>query len=239
MEITNFISPKQILEIKKDIVEEALARANPIIAGEFDQGIMLLAENPSTSLFKISEIYDRIAFAGTGVYNDYEKLRKSGVQYADLRGFSYSRQDVSAKSIAGEYSAILGDIFSHQQVPLEVEIMLVQLGETEKDNRLYHIAYSGGLIEKHGFAVIGDIHRDEDEGKPVKNKLEKYLAAKPQPQARPLEDVFEWAYEALNSLKESRLTPGQLEMAVLDRTVPRDRKFKRLSGEDIQKLMKP
>jgi proteasome alpha subunit len=223
--------------MNKDIVEDALVRSNPIIAGEYDRGIMLLAENPSASLFKISEIYDRIAFAGTGVYNDYEKLRKSGVQYADLRGFTYSRKDVSAKSIAGEYSAILGDIFSHQQVPLEVEIMVVELGESPADNLIYHIAYSGGLIEKHGFAVIGDIHRGGEEDKVIKNTLEDFLSEKPDPRQSPLEAVFGHAYEALNTMRDRELAPGRLEMVILDRTLPRERKFHRLSGEDIQQLM--
>ena len=98
MEFSQFVSPKELLKIKRDIVEEALARANPIVALEFKKGILLLAENPSSTLNKIAEIYDRIAFAGTGVYNDYEKLRRAGVQYADLKGFAYSRKDVKAKA---------------------------------------------------------------------------------------------------------------------------------------------
>ena len=135
MDITNFISPKQLLKIKSDIAEEAIIRANPIIAADYKDGIMIIAENPTTTLFKITELYDRIAFAGTGVYNDYERLRKAGVQYADVKGFTYSRTDVKAKAIAGEYSSILGEIFSKQHVPMEVEILVLELGENNEENR--------------------------------------------------------------------------------------------------------
>ena len=122
VDIANFISPKQLIEMKREIVELALARANPIVALEYRDGILLMAENPSDSLSKISEVYDRIVFAGTGVYNDYERLRRAGVQYADLRGFSYSRVDVKAKGLASEFSAILGETFARQQLPWEVEL---------------------------------------------------------------------------------------------------------------------
>jgi len=236
MEITNFISPKKILEIKKDIVEEALVRANPIIAGEYDNGIILMAENPNASLAKISEIYDRIAFAGTGVYNDYEKLRKAGVQHADLRGFTYSRKDVSAKSIAGEYATILGDIFGQQQVPLEVEILVVELGASQESNRMYYITYSGGLVEEHGFAVIGDIHLNEEDHKPVKNTLEQFLSDYPDPHTLPLKEVFQAAYNALDTVKGRELPAENLEVAILDRTVQKERKFKKLSRQEINRL---
>jgi len=238
MDIGNFISPKQLLEIKKEIVEQALARSNPILAIEYDQGILVMAENPSDSLNKISEIYDRMVFAGTGVFNDYERLRRAGVQYADVKGFNYSRRDVKARSLATEFSAILGDIFSRQQVPWEVEILVVELGAEPKDNRMYVILYSGGLIEEKRFCVIGDIIRDK-EGELRKNILTRRLRDKNIEGSEPLAQAFKTGYEAISSLKDGaqKIPPKNLEAVVLDREVKRERKMRRLKGQEIESLI--
>jgi proteasome alpha subunit len=237
VDISNFISPKQLIEIKREIVEQALARANPILALEYRDGILVMAENPSDSLNKISEIYDRIVFAGTGVYNDYERLRRAGVQAADLRGFSYSRSDVLAKSLASDFSSILGETFSRQQVPWEVEILVVELGEEPRENRMYVILYSGGLVEEKQFCVIGDIVRDK-EGELHKNVLSHKLAQREMQGDEPLEEAFTAGYESLMSLKsgDEGIAPNALEAVVLDRTLKRQRKMRRLSSAEIEAL---
>ena len=238
MDISNFISPKQLIEIKREIVEQALARANPILAMEYQDGIVILAENPSNSLNKVSEIYDRIAFAGTGVYNDYERLRRSGVQYADVKGFSYSRRDVKAKSIATEYSSILGDIFTRQQVPWEVEILVAEIGHRKQDNRMYVIPFSGGLVEEKLFCAIGDIYRDK-EGEYRKNVLRKRLGERNITGEEPLAQAVRTGHEVLNTLKEdkSRIAVENLEVLALDNTVKHNRKARRLGAEELKGLL--
>jgi proteasome alpha subunit len=238
MDISNFISPKQLIEIKREIVEQALARANPIIAMEYKDGIVLMAENPSDTLNKASEIYDRIAFAGTGVYNDYERLRRAGVQYADVKGFSYSRRDVKAKAIATEYSSILGDIFTRQQVPWEVEILVVEIGDEPVMNRMYVIPFSGGLVEEKLFCAIGDIYRDK-EGEYRKNVLRKRLQEKELSGQEPLERAVRTGSEVLNSLKDgaSQIPAKNLEVVILDRTLKRNRKVRRLPHPEVETLI--
>lgn len=237
MEIGNFISPKKLIEIKRDIVEAALTQSNPIFGLEYDQGILLMAENPSYSLHKISEVFDRIAFAGTGVYNDYERLRKAGVQYADMKGFSYSRVDVKAKSIASSYSDTLGEIFSRSSVPMEVEILLAELGETQEENRFFYITYSGGLIEEKNYSVIGDIYPDGTSKKVKKNLIRKFLKEKGIKGALSMEETFRIGIDALNSVRTgSEIEPGSLEVATLDRGSAGNRKFKRFTKGEILDL---
>ena len=238
MDIANFISPKELLKIKREIVEQALALANPIVALEYQDGIAIIAENPSESLNKMGELYDRIAFAGTGVYNDYERLRRAGVQYADVKGFSYSRRDVKAKAIATEFSSILGDIFSHQQMPFEVEILIAEVAETPADNRMFVIRFSGGLVEERGFCAIGDIFRDK-EGALKKSVLRKKLSERGLTGSETLADAFRAGFDALHVVKEGgvRLKAENVEMVVLDRTVKRGRKVRRLTTPEIQALL--
>jgi proteasome alpha subunit len=238
MDIGNFISPKKLIEIKRNIVEEALTQSNPILAIEYNQGIFLMAENPSYSLHKISEIFDYIAFAGTGVYNDYERLRKAGVQYADVKGFSYSRNDVKAKSIASSYSDTLGEIFSRSNMPLEVEIMLAELGETQEDNRFFYVTYSGGLVEEKYFSVIGDIYQDAGSKKIEKNLIRKFLHEKNIDGNQSLEATCQLGLGALNSIRSGLNTkPENLEITILDRSTPRTRKFRRFGLQKIKSMM--
>jgi len=238
MDVTNFLSPKELLKIKREIVEAALALAKPIIAMRYADGILVMAENPTRSLYKVSEIYDRILFAGTGVYNDYERLRRSGVQYADVKGFSYSRRDVKAKALASEYSTILGDIFSRQQVPWEVEILVAEIGDRAADSRMYFIPFSGGLIEELVVCAIGDIYRDKD-GELHKNTLRRRLDERHLTGEEPLERSFVAGYEVLCSLKDedSGIEPENLEVVALDRTIKRERKMRRLGVDEIRVLV--
>jgi proteasome alpha subunit len=241
MEIGNFISPKQLLEIKADLAEAALAQANPIVAVSYRDGVLMVAENPSRTLNKTSEIYDRIAFCGTGVYNDYERLRRNGIQTADLRGFGYSRADVRAKTIAGDYATILGDVFTSRSVPLEVEILLIEIGSSaEEPNIFYKILFSGGLLEDQRFSVIGDIHLpDKASTKRKKNLLYKFLQDRQFAADQQLPEAFELCCKALESTREgtSKLQPTNLEVAVLDRTLVSHRKFRRLPPAEILTLV--
>ena len=148
-----YVSPEQWYQDKAEYARKGISRGKPIVALEFEGGIALLGENRSASLRKISEIYDRIAFAGVGKFDEYENLRKSGIRYADLRGYSYCRDDVSAKSLANEYSTVLGSIFTREMKPFEVELLVAEVGED--GNAFYRILYDGSMTDHEHFASIG------------------------------------------------------------------------------------
>src|SRR5438552_18768742 len=137
MAVPFYVSPDQIMQDKAEYARKGIAKGRSIVAVEYADGLLLMAENPSASLNKISEIYDRIAFAGVGKYSEFENLRKAGIRYADLKGFMYSREDVTARSLANGYSQSLGTIFSQELKPLEVEILVVQVGHNGQANEIY------------------------------------------------------------------------------------------------------
>ncbi|MGE3541909.1 MAG: proteasome subunit alpha [Candidatus Tectimicrobiota bacterium] len=150
-----YVSPDQVMRDKAEYARNGIAKGRSIVALEYEAGLLLMAENPSASLNKISEIYDRIAFAGVGKYSEFENLRKAGIRYADLKGYSYSRQDVTTKSLANAYSESIGTIFTRDPKPLEVEILIIEVGETSARNEMYHISFDGTITDRRQFAVIG------------------------------------------------------------------------------------
>jgi len=147
-----YIPPEQLVREKTEFARKGIARGRSIVAIEYAEGVLLLAENPSTALRKISEMYDHIAFAGVGRYNEYETLRKAGIRQADLMGYLYSREDVKAQALATNFSEALGAIFSREPKPFEVEVLVVEAGEP---NRLFRIAYDGTLNDERQIAAIG------------------------------------------------------------------------------------
>jgi proteasome alpha subunit len=153
MSMPFYVAPEQVMKDRAEYAQKGIARGRSLVATTYDVGIAIVAENPSRSLHKISEIYDRIAFGGVGKYNEYDQLRVAGVRHADTKGFVYSRQDVDARSLANLYAQYLGNVFTHEMKPLEVEILVAELGETE--NQLYHIAYEGTITDEDRFAVLG------------------------------------------------------------------------------------
>jgi proteasome alpha subunit len=147
--------PEQMMQDKAEYARKGIARGKSIVAIEYDGGIALVAENPSSSLSKVSEIYDQMAFAGVGKYGEFENLRKVGIRYADVKGYSYSRQDVTGKSLANAYSQAIGQIFTQEMKPLEVEILVVEIGDEPSGNAMYHILYDGTISDHHRVVVIG------------------------------------------------------------------------------------
>jgi proteasome alpha subunit len=148
-----YVAPEQVMKDRAEYAQKGIARGRSLVATTYDVGIAMVAENPSRSLHKISEIYDRIAFGGVGKYNEYDQLRVAGVRHADTKGYAYSREDVDARSLANLYAQYLGNVFTHEMKPLEVEILVAELGESE--NQLYHIAYEGTITDEERFAVLG------------------------------------------------------------------------------------
>ena len=150
-----YVAPEQLIRDRAEFAQKGIARGRSIVGAIFDAGVVLVAENPSASLFKISEIYDRIAFAGVGKYNEFDRLREAGIRWADSTGFTYSRGDVDVRALANFYAQHLGDMFTEGQKPLEVEILIAQLGNQLHPTKLYRIAYEGTITDEPRFVVLG------------------------------------------------------------------------------------
>jgi proteasome alpha subunit len=149
------VSPEQVMKDRADYARKGIARGRALVAVQYSDGIVLVAENTSNTLRKISEIYDRIGFAGVGKYNEFDQLRRFGVRNADVKGYQYSRDDVEARSLANEYAQILGQTFTHEMKPLEVEILVAEVGFTQESDQLFHIMYDGTLVDEQGMSVLG------------------------------------------------------------------------------------
>ncbi|MSO40186.1 MAG: proteasome subunit alpha [Ilumatobacteraceae bacterium] len=150
-----YVAPEQLMKDRADYARKGIARGRALVAVQYVDGILLVSENTSNTLRKISEIYDRIGFAGVGKYNEFDQLRRFGVRNADVRGYQYSRDDVEARSLANEYAQILGQTFTHDVKPYEVEILLVEVGTDQNSDQLFHIMYDGTLMDERGLSVLG------------------------------------------------------------------------------------
>ena len=150
-----YVSPEQLIKDRAEFAQKGIARGRSLVAAIYDKGVVMVAENPSASLNKISEVYDRIAFAGVGRYNEFDRLREAGIRWADSTGFTYSREDVDARALANYYAQHLGDMFTEGQKPLEVEILVAQLGNALRPTKLYRVAYEGTISDEQHFAVVG------------------------------------------------------------------------------------
>lgn len=155
MTMPYYVAPEQVMKDRAEYAQKGIARGRSLVATVYDQGILIVADNPSRSLHKISEIYDRIAFAGVGKYNEFDQLRVSGIRHADTKGYAYSREDVDARSLANLYAQYLGQVFTHEMKPLEVEILVAELGTGVRSNQLYHVAYEGTITDEDRYAVLG------------------------------------------------------------------------------------
>jgi proteasome alpha subunit len=224
MSMPFYVAPEQWMKDKADFARKGIARGRALAALEFQDGILLAAENSSATLRKISEIYDRIAFAGAGKYNEYDQLRRAGVRHADLKGYSYSREDVDARSLANAYAQMLGDVFTHEAKPMEVEILVAEVGETPADDQLFHILYDGTVVDESRFSVLGG------EAEMITERLgEGYR------DEMSLGDALKVAIAALAG-PEREVPVTELEVASLTRGTTR-RAFKRYSDDQITALL--
>ena len=226
MSIPYYVSPEQLMQDKAEYAKKGIAKGRSIIAMEYQDGVLFVADNPSSSLFKVSEIYDSIAFSGAGKYSEFENLRKAGIQHADLKGFMYSREDVTARSLANGYSQTLGSIFGQELKPFEVEILLAQVSEQGSENELYRIAFDGAIFHEHVFVVIGG------KSEALVAELQKGNGGK----APELQASLQHCVTALKSVAEQEIQPNGLEIAILDRTL-KGRKFRRLSAAEFSSLL--
>ena len=155
MSMPFYVAPEQVMKDRADYARKGIARGRALVALRYTDGIAIVAENPSETLRKISEIYDRIAFAGVGKYNEFDQLRVAGVRAADLKGFQYSRDDVDARSLANQYAQILGQIFTHEMKPMEVEILVAEVGQVPAGDQMFHILYDGTVMDERDHSVLG------------------------------------------------------------------------------------
>ena len=222
-----YVAPEQVMKDRADYDRKGIARGRSIISSTYENGIIIVAENSSNTLHKVSEIYDRIGFAGVGRYNEFDSLRIQGIRHADLKGFNYSRYDVDALSLANQYAQILGQTFTNEMKPLEVEILVAEIGETadEADNdQLFHILYDGTVFDRDRFAVLGG------DAEAITSRID---------------DGFEPRLAVGAALKQAQaalagpdrtLLADDLEVAILDRDHGR-RTFRRIVGEELAGLV--
>ncbi|MHB1535991.1 MAG: proteasome subunit alpha [Acidimicrobiales bacterium] len=224
MSMPFYVAPEQFMKDKADFARKNIARGRPLVATVFAGGILICAENPSQSLHKVSEIYDRMAFAGVGRYNEFDQLRRAGVQHADIKGYQYSREDVDARSLANLYAQHMGNVFTHEMKPLEVEILVAEVGGHAGDDQLFHILYDGSIVDEDRFTVLG---------------------GEADATARRLEAGFDTGWDLGAALRaavgalagsDRTLAAGELEVAVLDRSNGR-RAFRRIDKPTVGELL--
>lgn len=224
MNMPFYVAPEQVMKDRADYARKGIARGRSLVAVSYSDGIAMCAENPSSTLNKISEIYDRIAFAGVGKYNEFDQLRISGVRHADLKGYVYSRTDVDARSLANKYAQILGDIFTHKLKPMEVEILVAEIGDSTQDDRMFHILYDGTVDDESTYMVIGG------EAESISDRLADLY--EPEMSA---EAALRCTVKALSG-PNRELQPSALEAALLARSKGR-RNFLRLAEEEIGAIL--
>lgn len=224
MSMPFYVAPEQVMKDRADYARKGIARGRALVAIQYDAGIAIVAENPSNTLRKVSEIYDRIAFAGVGKYNEFDQLRVAGVRAADLKGYQYSRADVDARSLANQYAQILGQIFTHEMKPLEVEILVAEIGADSAGDQLFHILYDGTVLDEKRFSVLGG---DADA---IAARLGPDLASTPD-----LASAVRIARRALCG-PDRQLVADDLEVAVLRRNGTR-RAFARLDDSEVSRLL--
>jgi len=230
MSMPFYVSPEQVMADKAEFASKGVARGKSSLVVECDIGILMMAENPST-LSKIGEIYDRVGFAGVGKFSEFDQLRKIGVRYADIKGYAYSRDDVRGRGLANAYSQVVGDAFSQQLKPLEVEIVVVEVGDStlagHENNAIYRIQYDGSISDHHGFCVIGG----------ASEELSDFLRSRYQ-DGIPLGEAIELGKTALEQAAEGEpsVEVKNLEVCVLERERA-GRKFVRLNSDRVGELL--
>jgi proteasome alpha subunit len=222
-----YTSPEQLMRERSELARKGIARGRSVVALKYAGGVLFVAENPSPTLHKVSEIYDRIGFAAVGRYSEFEALRVAGVRIADVRGYSYDRRDVTGRSLANTYAQHLGAIFTEQIKPFEVEICVAEVGFTADTDQLYRLTYDGSIVDEPKYVVMGG--QADTIASSLKDSFSDGLE---------LADAAKLAIQALSSGGDSARELGmdQLEVAVLDRARPH-RTFRRIQGAALSALL--
>lgn len=221
MSMPMYVPPEQLIKDRAEFAKKGIARGRPIVVIEYADGILLMGENPSGSLQKIGEIYDKVAFAGVGRFNEFESLRVAGIRYADVKGYSYGRLDVTAKGLANAYAQTLGQVFTHEVKPYEIEVIVAEIDDDPAATQIYRIQYDGTLTDLRRFGVIGGNEED------LTTRLESDYS-----DGLDLAGALRLGCGAIESLESSSIAADAWEAAVLDRTGGR-RKFRRIDKDTI------
>ena len=228
MSMPFYVPPEQVMKDRADFARKGIARGRSVVVLGYDKGVAFVAENPSRALHKVSEIYDRIAFAAVGRYNEFESLRVAGIRYADLRGYSYDRTDVTARALANTYAQTLGAIFTQESKPFEIEIVVAEVGATTDDDQIFRLTYDGSVADEQGFVAMGG----------ASDAAEERLGTTWRP-GLTLAEALKVAVDVLaagDNGERRSLGAAQLEVAVLDRDRPR-RSFRRIVGPLLGRLL--
>ncbi|WP_345436898.1 proteasome subunit alpha [Actinoallomurus vinaceus] len=221
-----YVSPEQQMKDKADYARKGIARGRSVVVLQYDDGILFVADNPSRALHKISEIYDRMAFAAVGKYNEFENLRQAGVRYADVNGYMYDRRDVTARGLANAYATTLGTVFTEMNKPYEVELVVAELGEDAASDQIYRLTFDGSVADEHGYVAMGG------QADQVAAALQEHYE-----EGQPLARALRLGVRALERQDADRhLEAEQLEVAVLDRNRTH-RLFRRLPAARIRALL--
>ncbi len=229
MSMPFYVSPEQLMKDRADFARKGIARGRGVVVIQYTDGVLFATENPSAALHKISEIYDRIAFAAVGRYNEFENLRIAGVRLADMRGYSYDCRDVSGRGLANAYAQTLGTIFSSGgEKPYEVELFVAEIGDEQGADQIYRLTFDGQVADEHGFAAMGG----------AADVATAHLAEHWRDQMS-FEEALQLAATALgrNDSGDRTIPARDLEVAVLDRTRPQARKFRRLADEAVSAVV--
>jgi len=224
MSMPFYVSPEQVLKDRADYARKGIAQGRSLVALECERGVLIVADNPSRTLSKIYEIYDRIAFAAVGMYNEFQMLRVAGVRHADLKGYSYSREDVSARELANAYAQTLGQVFTHELKPYEVELLVAEVGVNGAPNEMYHILYNGVVVDEQRFSVLGG------QAEQINEKLKESYT-----DGIDLAAAVRLGARVLGSDGEA-LDAEQLEVALLDNTRER-RAFRKIKNAELRELL--
>ncbi|MBT8211887.1 MAG: proteasome subunit alpha [Acidimicrobiia bacterium] len=217
-----YVPPEQLIKDRAEFARKGVARGRSIVALEYDQGVLMMGENSSGSLRKTGEIYDKIAFAGVGRFNEFEMLRIAGIRYADLKGYAYGRNDVSARGLAAAYSQTVGQIFTHEVKPYEVEVLVAEVDGGDRPAQIFRVQFDGTLHDERNFGSIGG---QEEE-------LRSSLSSIYQDEMN-LGEALAAAAGAIEGVEERQIDHSDWEAAVLDRTLGR-RKFRRVEASEVE-----
>lgn len=255
-----YVSPEQLMKDRADFARKGIARGRSVVVLTCRDGIALVAENPSPSLHKLGEIYDRIGFAAVGKYNEFESLRQAGVRYADVRGYSYSREDVSARGLASVYAQSLGSVFTTEGKPFEVELAVAEVGAEPYADHLYRLTFDGSIADESNFVVMGgqaEVVREalartwnQDTGFPeaVRTAVAALSATRGRPEQTSGSGVnvngdgsSGYGGSEAAAGEPERLGAGLLEVAVLDRSPLSSRgtvrAFRRINTVELDRLL--
>ena len=225
MTMPYYVAPEQVMKDRAEYAQKGIARGRALVGTTYDRGVLIVAENPSSTLHKISEIYDRVAFAGVGSYNEFDQLRVAGVRHADTKGYAYSREDVDARSLANVYAQYLGQVFTHEMKPLEVEILVAELDPTGDANQLFHIAYDGTVADEQRFTVLGG------EADAIAQRMARALSSRAGRSARRCGPAWPACRDRTRALHAERSRGRRAEHG------PWRRAFRRIESDEIADLL--